>query len=116
MRASSPLCARARGGDLRQAGLFCFLKTLSEVRMLTTFYLAKNDHRWVTFISLNTIKAADRRLRGLRSCLRRPLEHLRQARALPRRLGFGLGLGGGLLGRRLIVAVARGGLRSELKE
>ena len=55
MRASSPLCARARGGDLRQAGLFCFLKNLSEVRMLTTFYSAKNDHRWVTCIPLKTI-------------------------------------------------------------
>ena len=33
----------------------CFLKKLSGVRMLTTFYLAKNDHRWVTFISLKTI-------------------------------------------------------------
>ena len=28
---------------------------LSEVRKLTTFHLAKNDHRWVTFISLKTI-------------------------------------------------------------
>ena len=34
---------------------FCFLKRFSEVRKLTTFYLAKNDHRWVTFISLKTI-------------------------------------------------------------
>ena len=34
------------------AALFCFLKNLSEVRMLTTFYLAKNDHQWVSFISL----------------------------------------------------------------
>ena len=31
----------------------CFLKKLSGVRMLTTFYLAKNDHRRVTFISLD---------------------------------------------------------------
>ena len=38
------------------SGHFCFLKNLSEVRMLTTFYLAKNDHRWVAFISLKTIK------------------------------------------------------------
>ena len=34
---------------------FCFLKKLSGVRKLTTFYLAKNDHRWVTCISLKTI-------------------------------------------------------------
>ena len=30
--------------------LSCFLKKLSGVRMLTTCYLAKNDHRWVTFV------------------------------------------------------------------
>ena len=30
---------------------------LSGVRKLTTFYLAKNDHRWVTFISLKTINS-----------------------------------------------------------
>ena len=35
---------------------FCFLKKLSEMRMLTTFYVAKNDHRRVTFICLKTIK------------------------------------------------------------
>ena len=34
---------------------FCFLDNLSEVRMLTTFYFAKNDRRWVTFICLKTI-------------------------------------------------------------
>ena len=34
---------------------FCFLKKLSGVRTLTTFYIAENDHRWVTFISLKTI-------------------------------------------------------------
>ena len=28
---------------------FCCLKKLSGVRKLTTFYLAKNGHRWVTF-------------------------------------------------------------------
>ena len=27
---------------------------MTEVRKLTTFYLAKNDHRWVTFIFLKT--------------------------------------------------------------
>ena len=32
--------------------LFCFLNNLSGVRMLTTFYLTKNDHRWVILISL----------------------------------------------------------------
>ena len=31
---------------------------LSGVRKLTAFYLAKNDHRWVTFISLKTINSA----------------------------------------------------------
>ena len=37
---------------------FCFLKKLSGVRKLTTFYLAaKNDHRLVTFISLKTINS-----------------------------------------------------------
>ena len=36
----------------RAPTIFCFLKILSEVRILTTFYLAKNDHRWVTFIML----------------------------------------------------------------
>ena len=35
--------------------IFVFEK-LSEVRTLTTFYLAKNDHRWVIFVSLKTIK------------------------------------------------------------
>ena len=34
---------------------FCFLNNLSELRILTTFYSAKNDHRWVTFIFLKTI-------------------------------------------------------------
>ena len=43
-----------RGGDD-----FWFLKKLSGVRKLTTFYLAKNDHRWVTFISLNTINSGE---------------------------------------------------------
>ena len=36
----------------------CFLKKLSGVRKLTTFYFAKNDHRWVTFIPLKTINGA----------------------------------------------------------
>ena len=43
-------------GPRRVATLFCFLKKLSEVRMLTTFCLAKNDHRWVTFISFKNDK------------------------------------------------------------
>lgn len=34
---------------------FLLLKILSGVRKLTTFYLAKNDHRWVTFIYSKTI-------------------------------------------------------------
>ena len=41
--------------------LFCFLKNLSGMRMLTTFHVAKNDHRWVTFISLKTINASRER-------------------------------------------------------
>ena len=43
---------------LTLATRFCFLKKLSGVRKLTTFYFAKNDHRWVTFISLKTINGA----------------------------------------------------------
>ena len=37
--------------------LFLLFEKLSGVRKLTTFYLAKNDHRWVTFISLKTMTA-----------------------------------------------------------
>jgi hypothetical protein len=33
---------------------FCFLKKLSEMTMLTTFYRAKDAHLWVTLISLKT--------------------------------------------------------------
>ena len=44
---------------------FCFLKKMSEVRKLTTFYLTKNDHRWVTFISLKWTAC---RPRSSRSC------------------------------------------------
>ena len=36
---------------------FCFLKKMSGVRKLTTFYCAKNDHRWATFIPLKTINS-----------------------------------------------------------
>ena len=43
---------------LRSPAFFCFLKNLSGVRMLTTFYLAKNDHRWVIFISLKATFAS----------------------------------------------------------
>ena len=53
---------------------FCFLKKLSEVRMLTTFYFGKDDHRWVTFISLKTINAQVSRVANLLPlwrCLRR---------------------------------------------
>ena len=39
----------------RPRPLFCFLKKLSGMRMLTTLYLTKNDRRWVTFIFLKTI-------------------------------------------------------------
>jgi len=33
----------------RAVPFFCFLKNLSGVRVLTTFYFSKNDHRWVKF-------------------------------------------------------------------
>ena len=48
---------RSPSRTLAGAKPFCFLEKLSEVRMLTTSYSAKNDHRWVTFISLKTIDA-----------------------------------------------------------
>ena len=41
-----------------RTALFCFLKKLSGVRKLTTFYLTKNYHRWVTFIALKTVQLA----------------------------------------------------------
>ena len=37
---------------LLEAAFFCFLNKLSELRVLTTFSLAKNDNQWVDFISL----------------------------------------------------------------
>ena len=43
------------GLDRRHLPRLCFLKKLSGMRTLTTFYLSKNDHRWVIFISLKTI-------------------------------------------------------------
>ena len=49
------------GGDVRGRpvlGFLCFLKNLSGLRILTTFYLAENDHRWVPFISSKTITLA----------------------------------------------------------
>ena len=57
------LCGRKRSTTSRNtaerrappAVHFLLFETLSEVRKLTTFYLAKNDHRWVTFISLKTM-------------------------------------------------------------
>ena len=52
----SPARTVVLGG--RSGPHFCFLKNLSEVRKLTTFYLTKNDHRWVTFIPLKTITLA----------------------------------------------------------
>ena len=48
---------------------FCFLNNLSELRILTTFYFAKHDHRWVNFITLKTI--ADTR-GHVWLCLREP--------------------------------------------
>ena len=38
---------------------FCFVNNLSELRILTTFYFAKNDHQWVIFIFQKTIKPAE---------------------------------------------------------
>ena len=35
------------------------MNNLSELRILTTFYTAKNDHRWVIFTFLKTIKPAE---------------------------------------------------------
>ena len=46
--------------------LFCFLKKLSGVRKLTTFYLVKNDHRWVTLIPLKMIRPHLRQLQDAR--------------------------------------------------
>ena len=37
--------------------VFLLFEKLSGVRKLTTLYLAKNDHRWATFISLKTINS-----------------------------------------------------------
>ena len=50
-------CRNVGAGADRAAALFCFLKTLSEVRMLTTFYIAKSDHRRVSSISLKRSSA-----------------------------------------------------------
>ena len=57
MRPDAPFLAHAASLGRRRfpQPLFCFLK--SELRILTTFYLAKNDHRWVMFISLKTIES-----------------------------------------------------------
>ena len=57
------LCERGDDGAVRvvlgEFGLAAkvLFEKLSEARKLTTFYLAKNYHRWVTFISLKTIKS-----------------------------------------------------------
>ena len=52
-----PRPRHALGLALRGVQENCFLKKLSGVRKLTTFYPAENDHRWVTFISLKTINS-----------------------------------------------------------
>ena len=52
---SSQVGAAAVPGPGRLRRLFCFLNNLSELRILTTFYLAKNDHQWVNFISLEVV-------------------------------------------------------------
>ena len=57
------LCERGDDGAVRvvlgEFGLAAkvLFEKLSEVRKLTTLYLAKIDHRWVTFISLKTINS-----------------------------------------------------------
>ena len=43
-------CKRDLG--CRRLRFFCFLNKLSELRVLTTFSLSKNDNQWVDFISL----------------------------------------------------------------
>jgi len=47
---------------------FLLLRKLSGVRKLTTFYLTKNDHRWVTFISSKTINSAVSPIRAFKGC------------------------------------------------
>ena len=46
---------------------------MSEVRKLTTFYLGKNDPRWVTLISLKTITDGSAAVWQLRSAADRDL-------------------------------------------
>ena len=50
--------------------LFCFLNNFRELRILTTLYLAKNDHQWVTFISHVREHAIHETLMRPRSCVR----------------------------------------------
>ena len=50
------LADEQRVAERRRVHLFfCFLNYLSELRILTTFYLTKTDHQWVNFVSLKTI-------------------------------------------------------------
>ena len=57
----------ARSGPPRPRTLFCLLNDLSELGILTTFYLAKNGHRWVTCIARGPVrKDVDDRLQGHR--------------------------------------------------
>ena len=50
-----PFATAPFGSDQCLSGFLLF-ENLSEVGMLTTFYLTKNDHRWVIFVSLKTIR------------------------------------------------------------
>ena len=66
---NSRKCNRDEGvgggcGSLHFPTNFCFLKNLSEVRMLTTFYHTKNDHRWVTFTIVSQLNLPPRPKRG----------------------------------------------------
>ena len=54
---SAGSAAAAAGVGLRLRRQKLLLEKLSGVRKLTTFYFAKNDHRWVTFILLKTINS-----------------------------------------------------------
>ena len=46
--------------------------------MLTTFYLAKNDHRWATFVPLETITLASAPPEGLATSERAVLRDVKE--------------------------------------
>ena len=56
-QSSAKACEKSKAKTLSNLGaagcfIFCFLNNLSGLRIVTTFYLAKNDHQWVSFIYL----------------------------------------------------------------